>query len=174
MPLAHDTSIAYPAMDWIGKKFTKKGIAPRHWDPTFRLRGWQQLGDAVTAQLQQMKPDTIIMGEDYQITAEAAFYTAGKPDTYYAGSWFADPNRRSRQSQYDVWKDRRLDQEKLFGRDAIYLGHDPPADFVAAFESIKKLPEIEIVRRGVNVRTFRMWQCTGFKGMKRPAVFTKF
>ena len=177
-PLAHDTSQAYPMMDRIGKRFTKKGIAPRYWDPTFRLRGWQELGNAVSEQLKRMRPDTIIMGEDYQITAEAAFYVAGKPKTYYVGSWFADPERRSRLSQYDMWKEgpenRRLDQPGLLGRDAIYLGHDPPADFVAAFESVRKLPEIEIVRHGVNVRTFRMWQCTGFKGMKRPAVFTKF
>jgi len=174
MPLAHDTSLAYPAMDWIGKRVTKKGIAPRYWDPTFRLRGWQELGDAVSAQLRQMKPGTIIMGEDYQITAEGAFYTAGKPDTYYVGSWFADPKRRSRLSQYDVWEDRRLDQPGLVGRDAIYLGHEPPADFVAAFEKVQKLPEIEIVRRGVNVRTFRMWRCTGFKGMTRPEARNKF
>lgn len=173
-PIAHNTEIVYPAIDRIGSLFRKKPIVPRQWDPTFRLRGWQELGDAITAELRKLPPNSLVLCEDYQITSQAAFYVAGQPKTFYVGSWFRDPKRRSRQSQYDIWPDRQLDQPSLVGRDAIYFGHEPPRDFLAAFEKVEKLPEIDIARRGVSIRTFRLWRCIGFKGMQRPPNTLKF
>lgn len=173
-PIAHNTEIIYPAVARVGSLIRKRPIAPRQWDPTFRLRGWQELGDTITAELRKLPADAIVLCEDYQTTSQAAFYITGQPKTYYVGSWFANPKRRSRQSQYDIWADRQLDQPSLVGRDAIYFGHEPPADFVAAFEKVEKLPEIDIVRRGVSIRTFRLWRCIGFKGMRRPADTRKF
>ena len=53
-----------------------------------------------------------------------AFYVAGQPKTYCAGSYFAG-ERRKRHTQYDVWPDRSLDPADnpgLLGRDAVYVG----------------------------------------------------
>ena len=156
----------------------RKGIAPRQWDPTFRLRGWREFGTVISSELAQMPPGTMVMCEDYQSTAEAAFYVAGQPQTFYAGSWFGAP---ARLSQYDLWPDRRLDRPDLIGRDAIYYGHEavtgsgmPPDDFVAAFDSVERLPDVKIYRQGLLIREFNLWRCKGFKGMHRSAHLKKF
>jgi hypothetical protein len=177
-PIAHNTHLLYRPVNKIGQMMGRKGIPPRQWDPTFRLRGWREFGQAISEQLATLKPGPMIMCEDYQSTAAAAFYVDGQPDTFYAGSWLQPP---SRLSQYDLWPDRRLDRPDLVGRDAIYYGHDgvagsgmPPAEIVAAFASVEKLPDLKIYREGLEIRDFRLWRCKGFKGMHRAAVLKKF
>jgi hypothetical protein len=100
-------------------------------------------------------------------TAEMAFYVEAQPITYYAGSYYADAKRFT---QYDMWPNRRLDQPELVGRNAIYVGKggEIPAEIPAAFERIEKLPEIAVIAGGATVKTFKIWGCYGFKGMKRP------
>jgi hypothetical protein len=177
-PIAHNTQLLYRPVNTVAHKLGRKNISPRQWDPTFRLRGWHEFGQAISAELAKMPPNSMVMCEDYQSTAEAAFYTAGQPATYYVGSWLAQP---ARLSQYDIWSDRRLDNPTLLGRDAIYFGHDgvagsgmPPAEFVAAFESVEKIPDIKIYREGLEIRSFRLWRCHGFKGMQRAGILKKF
>jgi hypothetical protein len=177
-PIAHNTHLLYRPVNKIGQMMGRKGIPPRQWDPTFRLRGWREFGQAISEQLATLKPGPMIMCEDYQSTAAAAFYVDGQPETFYAGSWLQPP---SRLSQYDLWPDRRLDRPDLVGRDAIYYGHDgvagsgmPPAEIVAAFASVEKLPDLKIYREGLEIRDFRLWRCKGFKGMHRAAVLKKF
>jgi len=162
----------------FGQIIGRKNISPRQWDPTFRLRGWKELGRVISAELSQMRPGSIVMCEDYQSTAQTAFYIDVQPQTFYAGSWFAQP---ARLSQYDLWPDRRLDRPELIGRDAIFYGHEavtgsgmPPDDFVAAFDSVERLPDVKIYRVGLDVREFRLWRCKGFKGMHRAAALKKF
>ncbi len=171
-PIAHDTSILYPSIAKLGGK---KPIEPRKWDPTFRLRGWEELGKYIGDELVKLRPGALVMAEEYQWTSEAAFYTKGQPKTYYLGSWFADPERRWRLTQFDVWPDRALDQPQLVGRDAIVVAHEPfPAQLEQAFASVERLPDLDIQSRGVKVRTFRLWRCTGFKGLPRPDGRDKF
>jgi undecaprenyl-diphosphatase len=178
-PIAHNTQLLYQPVNKIAHMLgRKKPIEPRQWDPTFRLRGWQEFGARISSELAYVRPDAMVMCEDYQSTAEAAFYVDGQPITYYVGSWLARP---ARLSQYDLWPDRRLDNPALFGRDAIYYGHDgvagsglPPPEFVAAFQSVEKLPDLKIYREGLEIRSFRLWRCKGFKGMHRAAVLNKF
>lgn len=177
-PIAHNTNLLYRPINKIGQMLGRKSISPRQWDPTFRLRGWREFGQAISSELAKLPAGSMVMCEDYQSTAEAAFYVDGQPATYYVGSWLADP---ARLSQYDLWPDRRLDRADLHGHDAIYFGHDgeagsglPPADFVAAFDSVEKLPEIKIVREGLQIRSFRLWRCKGFKGMHRAAILKKY
>jgi hypothetical protein len=177
-PIAHNTQLLYKPVNQFGKMIGRKNISPRQWDPTFRLRGWHEFGAAISKELATLRPGAMVMCEDYQSTAEAAFYVDGQPATYYVGSWLQQP---ARLSQYDIWPDRRLDREDLRGRDAIYFGHDgvagsglPPADVVAAFESVEKLPDVKIYRVGLEIRSFRLWRCRGFKGMHRAAVLKKY
>src|SRR5439155_27202230 len=96
------------------------------------------------------------------------FYVDGQPKTYYAGSYYADAKRFT---QYDMWPDRRLDDPKLIGRDAIYVGKGGaiPPDIVKAFDRIEQLPELPVIVRGVMVKTFKTWKGYGFKGMSRPS-----
>ena len=177
-PIAHNTQLLYRPVNKFGHMIGRKNISPRQWDPTLRLRGWREFGIAISDQLATLRPGAMVMCEDYQSTAEAAFYVAGRPQTFYVGSWLQRP---ARLTQYDLWPDRRLDRPELIGRDAIYYGHDgvagsglPPADLVAAFESVEKLPDVKILREGLDVREFRLWRCRGFKGMHRAAHLKKF
>lgn len=172
MPIAHNTELLYPAVAWLGHKVHGPGDLPeswRKWDPTYKLRGWKELGQVVSKEKETLGPGAFIMAEKYDFAAELAFYVKGQPKTYYVGSWFADyEHRRARSSQYDLWPDRRLDKPELLGKDAIFFGYDPPPDLIAAFDSVEKIPDVRIDRRGFNVRVFHLWKCRGFKGMTKP------
>jgi 4-amino-4-deoxy-L-arabinose transferase-like glycosyltransferase len=177
-PIAHNTQLLYQPVNKVGQMLGRKKISPRQWDPTFRLRGWREFGIVISDYLTTLRPGAIVMCEDYQTTAEAAFYVTGQPKTYYVGSWLQQP---ARLTQYDLWPDRRLDNPDLLGRDAIYYGHDgvagsglPPDDLVAAFDSVERLADLKIFREGLEIRDFRLWRCKGFKGMHRAAHLKKF
>lgn len=157
-PLLHDFSLAYPLLKRLSRE-------PAKLDPSARLRGWREVGERVSADL---RPGEFILCEDYQQTALLAFYTAGRPITYCAGSYYARPKRLT---QYDFWPDRRLDSPDLIGRDAVLIGKGGAIhpDVAAAFERVEKLSPIEVVHRGVKVRSVTPWRGYGFKGMHRPA-----
>jgi undecaprenyl-diphosphatase len=135
-------------------------------DPEVRLVGWQVLGQHVREELNKLGPGAFVLCDDYQQTAEMAFYVPGQPRTYCAGSYFG-----KRLSQYDMWPDRRLDStSELIGRDAIYLGKGGPLpqEVSAAFEQVEKRWELPIMAGQNTVRTFKLWRCRGFRGMNRP------
>ncbi len=170
IPLTHHTQLLYPLVEkygdrlngWFGIRLQIRKI-----DSTWRLRGWKELGQYLSNQLQNMPPGAFVLCDEYQTTAETAFYTAGQPITFYAGSYFSCPKRFS---QYDLWPDRALDQPEklgLLGRDAVYVGRINQ-DIFAAFERVEPLPELDIQDGDLKIRTFQAWRCSGFKGMHRP------
>jgi 4-amino-4-deoxy-L-arabinose transferase-like glycosyltransferase len=161
VPIVHDVSLVFPLLQRLG-------IDPANADYMAKLRGWEKLGQHVSRQLDELGPGALVLCDDYMQTAEMAFYVKGHPKTFYAGSYFAsDPKRLT---QYDMWPDRALENPQLLGRDAVYIGkgHALPADVKQAFERTGKLEEIPVVVRGVEVKSFKVWICYGFKGMKRP------
>ena len=165
IPIAHDSSRLFPVVKTINAICGTK-INPASADLLLRLRGWRMLGDHVSAQLNEVGPGAFVLCDDYMQTAEMAFYVAGQPKTYYAGSYYTDAKRFT---QYDLWPDRRLDDPKLRGRNAIYVGKGGalPPDIVKAFERIEPLPPLPVVVRGVELKTFKTWRGYGFKGMTR-------
>jgi hypothetical protein len=209
MPIAHDVEVLFPAVRWVntraaewrarkdnrllawlGKRVPKDGIDARKVDFTAKLKGWSELGDALSHEAEMLGDGTFVLCEDYQQTAETAFYMKGQPKTFYMGSYFRDDPKR--QTQYDVWLDRTLEPPAgPIGRNAIYLGHtdQPTRDLRDAFERVEGVtvtkdrivdgqyvvrPEqralvLNVVRDGVPVRTFRYFRCYGFKGLKRTA-----
>ena len=66
--------------------------------------------------------------------------------------------------------------DPLIGFDAIYLGKGGgiPRDVGKAFERITPLPALDIKSGDVKIRTFRMFLCTGFKGMPLPSGETEY
>jgi hypothetical protein len=133
-----------------------------------RLRGWRVLGQAVSDELATLGDGAFILCDDYQQTAETAFYARGQPKTYCAGPYFG-----KRLSQYDMWPDRRLhDNPELAGRNAIYVGKGGrlPVEVERAFARAEKLPPIPVYAGDVEVKTFKLWRCYGFKGMSPLAV----
>ena len=114
--------------------------------------------------------DPIILCEDYMMTAQMAFYVPGNPKTFCIGPYVERVEDRKRRSQYDVWPDRSLEQPRLRGRDAIYIGHESE-DLPKVFAKVERLADEEVWRRGMKTRRFRLFRCTEFKGMtlKDPA-----
>ncbi len=200
MPIAHDVEIVYPAINWLNhktaswrqeakangshgfkgwlaKRMPKSGLSARQVDFTAKLKGWRELGARFGDELETLGPGAFILCEDYQQTAELAFYTPGQPKTFYAGSHYAiDPKRMT---QYDVWPDRRLQPpNERIGKNAIFLGHTNRTfgELLAAFDRVEGVPdpkggerawaiELKVERGGVEVQTFRYFRCYGFRGM---------
>lgn len=143
-------------------------LKPKKWDPASRLVGWQEIGNEVSLILRQSdlhRP--FVLSDKYQLTGLMAFYVQGQPKVYCVGSYWPDPRRRDRLSQYDMWPDRSLEQDSLIGRDAVYVGQDAP-ELSEVFDRVEKLPNVPIVRGGVTLREQKIFVCYGFKGMKRP------
>ena len=189
---------------WVGRHLPEDGIDVRAIDVGARAKGWQQIGDVFSDELadnvppkpfgvvrKPLGPNAFILCEDYQQTAQTAFYVRGQPKTYYAGSYYKDDPKRH--TQYDLWPDRNLEPPNhLIGANAIFLGHSfrPPSDIAEAFERVEgdyltvkrarrtwlwpllvvehRSINVEVVRDGLPVRTFRYFRCYGFKGMQRP------
>ncbi|HMB96256.1 MAG TPA: hypothetical protein VKK61_09480, partial [Tepidisphaeraceae bacterium] len=173
VPISHDNSILFPIIkrfvDSRNKATAKKGKPPKYsvadFDLLDRLRGWRMLGNDVSEKLQSLGPGAFVLCDDYQQTAEMAFYVVGQPKTYCAGPYFG-----KRLSQYDMWPDRKLDSSSpLLGRDAIYVGKGGalPEEVANAFARVEKLPLLPVQVDGAQVRTFKTWRCFGFKGMQR-------
>lgn len=185
MPVLHNPDLLYPAIPWVNTGADRiRAIAKEHpqnpvlaWaarrmgdgaftarelDFSAKLRGWEELGTHAHGLLREMGEGAFLMSDNYQQTAQAAFYLPGQPRTYYAGSYFV--RNRRRHAQYDLW--RGLEQPALKGRNAIHLGFRDPA-LEAAFERIEPLPDLRIYRHGQFVRVFRLWKCINFKGFER-------
>ena len=177
VPLAHNTELIYPLIERIGRRYALKperNWLRQKWDPTHRLRGWRDVAEYISSQLRQMPPGSFVMCERYEATAALAFYIEEQPKTYYVGSWFQNPERRGHYSQYDLWPDRQLDRPELIGKDAVFLGYEPPRDLRAAFDHMEALPGLDIRRAGMKIDTLWLWHGYGFKGMHRPADPGKF
>lgn len=142
-------------------------LPPRKWDPSARLVGWDEIGQAVSAEQKALGPDTMVIADKYQLAGLMAFYVDGHPKTFCLGSYLADPKERDRLTQYNLWPDRDLSQPALHGRNAVFVGHSSP-DLYAAFDRIEALPELPIVRHGVTIRTQSIYRCYGFHGITRP------
>lgn len=171
-PILHEFPRIYPAVSLLNRVLSLEGdraIQARQIDPSFRLLGWQQLGQRLG---RESAGGEFILAEDYQVASQAAFYTPGQPRTFYAGSHFADPRVRRRLTQFDVWPDRQLDQPSLLGRDAIYVGY-MNEHLASRFERVEPLADEEIWRGGLKVRRFLLHRCIGFKGMTRPSEGTR-
>jgi hypothetical protein len=160
IPIAHDSSMLVPFLS----PFVKE---PGDADLLARLRGWRRLGEVVSEKLATLPLGAFVMCDDYQQTAEMAFYVHGQPRTYCAGPYFG-----KRLSQYDMWPDRRLDHTSpLVGHDAVYVGKggEMPPTITAAFDRIEPRQDLDIVVRGVKIHTFKTYLCHGFKGFNALA-----
>lgn len=169
-PLLHRTDLIYPLVRWQHEARGKEGLpSVRQLDATARLKGWREVGQRVSDELGALGPTAFVLCEDYQLASETAFYVAGQPKTYVAGSYFSGPQRK-RYTQWDLWPDRSLDPAEnpgMLGRDAVYVGFIND-EVRAAFERVEGPFRLDIVRGGVKIRTLRYARCFGFKGMKRP------
>jgi len=126
-------------------------------DPTVRLRGWRETGEAVDALLaKQPRPDkTILVGAVRQDTALLAFYCKGNPRTYlWPGEML---------TQYDLWPSPA---EERRGWDALIFSHeelDLIAKSTGTFDSVEDLGWLEIPLGPDGTRRYRVYRGSGIR-----------
>jgi hypothetical protein len=142
-----------------------------HWsidpdrDPTNRLRGPRELGDALSKYVMggtDLGP--FVFSDRYQLTAEAAFYTKGRPRAYCM-----NPGDR-RYNQYDLWGG----WNKLIGRDGVFVtgGDEAKAKLyiagmiqAGAFEDGEYLETVEVWRGKTLIKTYSISRMHNYKGV---------
>ena len=172
--LLHDLTRLYPVVAWVDRAFPRRDglarLSPKNVDPEYKMRGIRTPFAATVADdLRQLPPGAFVLCEDYMDASQLSFYLPGQPPTYFAGSYWTDPTVRRRWTQYDVWPDRRLDRPELLGKDVVYVGWPNYAPLRSAFATVTPLPPIVVTIDGLIVRTWTVYQCRGFKGMRRPS-----
>jgi membrane-associated phospholipid phosphatase len=124
-------------------KLGRFSINPRV-DPTNRLIGGRELGAALGKYVENASDPPFIFTPRYQLTAWAAFYTPGRPRTYYA-------NPEQRYNQYDLWGG----WNNLVGRDALFVSG---GDEASAREYIAKLVSTGAFDRGECLEIVRVYR----------------
>jgi undecaprenyl-diphosphatase len=142
----------------VGHLMGPLGVPPRL-DPTARLRGWEELGAAVTAAWRTMPTParTFLVADRYQVTSELAFYGPRGAPAY-------NVNLGRRLNQYDFWEG----PDARRGWDAIVVqdGAGELDERVGrAFERIEGPVVVEIRRRE---RPFVLYRGYGFRGFAPP------
>ncbi|HOJ34087.1 MAG TPA: glycosyltransferase family 39 protein [Candidatus Hydrogenedentes bacterium] len=113
-------------------------------DPTNRLRGARELGNALGKYVGDKKTGPFLFSDRYQVTAWMAFYTPGRPKTYCL------PLHR-RQNQYDLWGGWK----ELAGRDGIFV---TGGDTTRAQRWVEILLSRGLFERGEVLETVEVWR----------------
>jgi undecaprenyl-diphosphatase len=130
-----------------------------------RLRGWPELGEAVSEAMRTAPHPPFLVSDRYQISSELAFYVEGNPRVFNA-------NLGRRMNQYDLWGG----WEALGGRDGLFVSYgsgEPPEELRAAFQQVERIRVVPIAHRGQHLRDFSIYWGRGFLGFP-PRAFTGF
>ncbi|HUA52006.1 MAG TPA: glycosyltransferase family 39 protein [Candidatus Sulfotelmatobacter sp.] len=123
-------------------------------DPFHRLRGWNFLGSAVSAQLAQ-HPGFVLMTDDRMLFAEMAFYVRPRP-TQVAWNWQDHPT-----DQYEL----TTDIAAVGDRPILYLTENlDPRDVLARFREADPVARITIPLYPGVARRYALFALQGFKG----------
>lgn len=134
-------------------------VLPESVNPTARLKGWADLGRRV-GEIRDGLPDpekVFVFSDQYDVTAELAFYVPGKPVTFCA-----DFGRRL--NQYDMWPG----PEGRKGWDAIFVRRKPFEEPNSALRTMFLQPgtpeAYRATHRGAPGREFGIVVLRGFTG----------
>lgn len=169
--IMHRTEWVMPLMARLSPPESALNLTPlARLDPTARLRGWSQLGDAVGRQLdaaEQRGQTPFILTGNYQIASQVAFYTPTHPDVYCIQAALG-----FRQSQYDLWHPNPLSDPNAFvGRPCLYVGSRDPALFDVDEDGHVALPGAELAETvehrvdGHALRIWPIWYCPSYAGL---------
>jgi undecaprenyl-diphosphatase len=136
---------------------------PEKANPLKKLTGWEQIGEQVSALVEETEKPLFIFSDYYMIASELAFYADGQPRTYCI-------NFGRRMNQYDLWPgfyDR-------IGENAIYVEKgEMPGELVDAFARVEKHPLHAHDRFGRVIKTLYAYQCFDFRGWE-PRPISKY
>ncbi|HUW23951.1 MAG TPA: glycosyltransferase family 39 protein [bacterium] len=139
----------------IGQTFYPFLPIPPKQDITNDLYGWDKVSQAIDEMDKELPKPDFLLTDRYQNGAHLSFATRKEAYTF-------SPHRRS---QFDFWQD----VEELKGKDAIYVTHSryfkDPND-IYRFQKIELVKEVTLVRGGKEMRTFYLYYCENFQGLK--------
>lgn len=135
------------------------GYGGTRFDPATRLRGWRDLGTAVTEVVDDLpRPERTFLVVDRRQQASAlGFYMASRPQVYL---WNSVPGRV--RNQYDIWGGPSDKQ----GWDGLILRRQdkPVPDALAErFASIECLGPLEVRKGSGNTRSFTLYLGRGLQ-----------
>ncbi|MCZ2343708.1 MAG: glycosyltransferase family 39 protein [Bacteroidales bacterium] len=162
--ITHYPTLIRPVLVKFAAEATPLDRTPvRKLDPTGRLAGWQNLGEAVhtvrTRILQEDGVEPVIVGMNWMVPGEVSFYCPGHPTVHSVGLALHD-----RHSQYDLWRPNPLaDAQVYLGKTFLYVGELAPFMF-DVFDSVEEPTDVVTVDNGVPVSAWRIWVCRGFRG----------
>jgi hypothetical protein len=126
-----------------------------------RLRGWPELGQAVSEVKRGAARPLFLVSDRYQL----AFYVEGQPRVYNA-------NLGRRMNQYDLWGG----WDALRGRDGLFVMYgagEPPGELRTAFQEVERVRVVPITYRGNHLRDFSIFLGRNFLGFP-PHPFTGY
>ncbi|MEE9154065.1 MAG: glycosyltransferase family 39 protein [candidate division NC10 bacterium] len=140
----------------------------RKLDPTHRLQGWSELGQAVGRVLHERggKEPPSVVSNRYEVASELAFYVPGQPQVFTINLW-------KRPSQYYYWGGL----ESHEGGDLLFVvfekdrpvGEAPP-EIQGACERIEEVEIVRTFHRGRPGYVFYIFYCSGLRAVPvRPA-----
>jgi len=139
----------------VGHSFRPFLPIPPKQDIMNDLYGWDQVSRAIDELEKELPNPVFLLTDRYQIGAHLSF--AMRKDIYTF--------RPGRTSQFDFWQDI----EALKSKNAIYITHNryfkDPND-IYRFQKIELVKEVKLVRGGKEVRTFYLYYCQNFEGLK--------
>jgi 4-amino-4-deoxy-L-arabinose transferase-like glycosyltransferase len=130
-----------------------------------RLRGWPELGEAVSAVERGIPTRSFLATDRYQIASELAFYVTGHPRVYNA-------NLGRRMNQYDLWGG----WDALRGQDGLFVTYgagNPPGELEEAFRELERIRVVQIMYQGQHLRDFSIFLGRDFQGFP-PRAFTRY
>lgn len=144
------------------------------YDPTARLQGWQELGDAVSDVLAAKRAagvEPFLLTDDYQTASQLAFYVAGNPQVYCIQAALGD-----RYSQYDLWTNPLQNPQTFLDKPVVYVGafHDELTGRdgqTAALPGVAKLRTVECFMGNEENKRYRtrLWTisyCPAYAGFE--------
>jgi hypothetical protein len=115
--------------------------------------GWRELAARVERDLAAMPAGTPVVGCNYKVASELAFYLPGRPETTGVGA-LGEPGL-----QYDEW----LDWARVGGRTALVVKDERERGACARAAELcrpyEPLDPLTPVRASSKVTTFRLWRC---------------
>jgi 4-amino-4-deoxy-L-arabinose transferase-like glycosyltransferase len=132
----------WPLVSWLPLPARDEGSA-----------GWKELAARVDAERARLPAGAPVIGCNYKVASELAYYLPGRPETVGVGA-LGEPGL-----QYDEW----LDWRRLASRTALVVLDERERNACARREELcrplEALEPLTVTKGAKKVTTFRLWRC---------------
>ncbi len=126
------------------------------------LAEWKELARKIEQVKQEMsrQGDVIIIGYEYKVASELAFYLPGRPEVY-SNNFVGRPGLA-----YDFW----ANPSDFKGKNAVFVydkrnRYRTPENLRKLFKKVDRPVRFSVYRRGGKITEFYIFRCFGYKGI---------